>query len=412
VQSTRLAYTYTQPFVIATFYDTPNAGAFGSYKVLNLVEAGTELVRAATRIAAAPLADFASETGLARSADLDYVLTNGVSGASSHESLHTSLETGYQLSLDTRVAVMQSSFTAYISMATVLGSILLLVFVPILASVETSKDAIVLRFIQLPRLVRESLLKEQEQRMAALRFNFNDEEEEEEEDENAGLGGDAEEEVDWEVVMLRVAQTAAAAAGPGVPPPARSAKPPASSPLAVSKATAGGVAPASGAPASGSAESAGMALLRRGSVVAEGAAAPAKVVAPAAKATKAKARGAEGVVRVRKGYGSMLLMAAKFLGPIVALFCFFTAIYVRSQSTLALMLPVSSAQVAASNRASCTSEIMMDLYRFHGLTQDRLLVDLSYHSAIDTVQCITYHQKLLLFTCPLEDRGIYDIVRT
>ena len=117
-------------------------------------------------------------------------------------------------------------------------------------------------------------------------------------------------------------------------------------------------------------------------------------------------------VRVRKGYGSMLLMAAKFLGPIVALFCFFTAIYVRSQSTLALMLPVSSAQVAASNRASCTSEIMMDLYRFHGLTQDRLLVDLSYHSAIDTVQCITYHQKLLLFTCPLEDRGIYDIVRT
>ena len=57
VQSTRLAYTYTQPFVIATFYDTPNAGAFGSYKVLNLVEAGTELVRAATRIAAAPLAD-------------------------------------------------------------------------------------------------------------------------------------------------------------------------------------------------------------------------------------------------------------------------------------------------------------------------------------------------------------------
>ena len=132
VQATQLAYTYTKPFVVVTQYDTPHAGAFGSYMTLNLMETGTALMRAATRIAARDLSEIASETGLAGSADLMYMFTNGVSGAASHECLHTSLETGFQLSLDTRISVLQSSFTAYISMATVLGSFMLLIVVPIL----------------------------------------------------------------------------------------------------------------------------------------------------------------------------------------------------------------------------------------------------------------------------------------
>ena len=75
------------------------------------------------------------------------------------------------------------------------------------------------------------------------------------------------------------------------------------------------------------------------------------------------------------------------------------------------MLPVSSAQVAAANRASCTNELIMDFYRLFGMTQNRYVVDLTIASLIDTVDCVTYHQELLVYSRPLnhEARGPYDV---
>ena len=486
MQATQLAYTYTKPFVVVTQYDTPHAGAFGSYMTLNLMETGTALMRAATRIAARDLSEIASETGLAGSADLMYMFTNGVSGAASHECLHTSLETGFQLSLDTRISVLQSSFTAYISMATVLGSFMLLIVVPILLSVERAKDAIVLRFIQLPRLVRRSLHKDQESKMLALRINFSDDYDEDEENQPEGQGGTDmfgnldHKEVDWDEIMARVqhatrsvvaagrdhrdedahAEAAsagaaaagaagslggagllvdatgagahghpsavlAAAAGHRVAPEALPPFPAASgggSDLA-SPAAVAGVGAIRGAPASGSSATEGQeaSLLKKGDVRAGAivsADGPGKAmegaVAGAAAASRSVAAGkgskAAAAVRARKGCRSLLLLAAKFIGPIFVLFCFFTAIFVRSQQTLQQMLPVSSAQTAASNRASCTAEVIMDLYHMHINTQDRLVGDIEAGSAFDTVNCITYHQRLLLFTTPDLGHGPYDVV--
>ena len=488
VQATQLAYTYTKPFVVVTQYDTPHAGAFGSYMTLNLMETGTALMRAATRIAARDLSEIASETGLAGSADLMYMFTNGVSGAASHECLHTSLETGFQLSLDTRISVLQSSFTAYISMATVLGSFMLLIIVPILLSVEHAKDAIVLRFIQLPRLVRRSLHKDQESKMLALRINFSDDYDEDEENLPEGQGGTDmfgnldHKEVDWDEIMARVqhatrsvvaagrehrdedahAEAAsagavsagaagslggaglladatgaagagahghtsavlAAAAGHRVAPEAPPPFPAGVGSDLASPAAVAGVGAVRGAPASGSSATEGQEAsllkkgdVRAGAIVSAGMDGPGKarggaVAGAAASRSLAAGKGskAAAAVRARKGCRSLLLLAAKFIGPIFVLFCFFTAIFLRSQQTLQHMLPVSSAQTAASNRASCTAEVIMDLYHMHINTQDRLVGDIEAGSAFDTVNCITYHQRLLLFTTPDLGHGPYDKV--
>lgn len=173
MQTTTLAYTYTVPFIYTTDYETARAGTIGSVSLVNLVEAGNKLMTHFANIASTDLADLASETGKPGSADIEYILTNSVSGSASHESIHFALETGYELSLDTRTSMLAASVEAYLSMGSVLAIILFAIFLPILFSVESSKDEIVRRFISLPRIVRMHLHREAERRGLALRSTLN-----------------------------------------------------------------------------------------------------------------------------------------------------------------------------------------------------------------------------------------------
>ena len=76
--------------------------------------------------------------------------------------------------------------------------------------------------------------------------------------------------------------------------------------------------------------------------------------------------------------------------------------------TLERALALSSAQVASANRAACVRELYMDVRRTLMVTQDREFLKEERATTLDTLDCIHYHQELLMFgTEDLADRGTY-----
>jgi hypothetical protein len=216
IQGQALADSYTEPNILATRYDMPDSGNLGTYQRVNLFQAGLGIAASAAEIAMLPMTNISSE----RAPPVAYVLVNAVSGGISHEGIHSSLELGYAMSLDTRDIVEANSQGVYIAMSAILAFIAVFVFTPILLAIEGAKDAIVKRFVYLPQLVRLTLQKQAEKRLRALRRNYSEDDEDDDddlgEDEEAAAGGMDEngddDEVDWDRILTIINNTANAQA--------------------------------------------------------------------------------------------------------------------------------------------------------------------------------------------------------
>ena len=362
IQGEELESTYTIPNIVVTRYDTTDAGNTGAHQTVNLFQAGLGLSSTAAEISMLPLSNLTSE----RSPPVGYMLVNGVSGGHSHERVHESLEAGYAMSLDTRSSVALNAIIVYAGMSALLAVIAAFVFVPILLSIESSKDAIVKRFVYLPQLVRLTLHKQAENRLRALRRNYSEDDDDDDDDMaddeenmlgNAGVDDD-EDDVDWEQILSAANN----------PAPKRKHKE--------------NVPPIPEVPVKD------------------------KKWYQVGSLFQSKKRS---VPAYQKGTGSIIGLFAKFLGPLIALFFFFTIIYIVSVDTLSRTLSISSAQVASANRAACLRETLMDVQRTVMITQDRAFLHEELMTTKDSFQCIAYHQELLLFGTvdPNEDQGEY-----
>jgi len=421
VQGTPIAKLYSdaENFPLEpTYYNPPEAAgtAFGSFVRVNLFQAGLAIANEFNVIAAAPLANMTDDNW----APLLFVLTNCLPGGIAHETIHsTSLETGYANSVQTKLNVYNTAVYVYVSISAVLLLVGLAVFTPILVSIENSKDEIVKSFVSLPPRVKLALQQQAENRVTDLRRNFSDEDDEDDDDEETsadgegeggaadggggggdggrgasradrdGGGGYADEDVDWDAV-IRLTRKEAAAAERGL----------ASSASMHAGRAAGGRGGAAAAPAA--AGDGGDGCCARACRCSR---------APGGRPGSARAAGAgAGARKYKKSSRSALLLFAKFLGPLFALFAFFSAIFIQSQTTLTSVLALSSGQVSAAYRTACTRETMMDLTRAVMVHSDRTFFLVELSATLDTIDCVRYHEQLLMFGIKNEEpRGDYAL---
>lgn len=401
VQGTELAHSYIMPAITETRYDTNDAGNLGKFRKINMLTAGLDLSGTAAQISKVPLANLSSER-YGANGGVALILVNGVSGGNTHEVINDSMESGYGASLVTRSQVQYNLMCVYAGMSALLLLIAVLVFIPILLSIESAKDAIVTRFVYLPHLVRVALHRQAEKRAMTIRRNHSEDDDDDDEgfgneDEEAGgmhqVDGqrgmdqdDDEDDVDWDQVIATVNNASSGEAKMTVS--RANAAHSASSSAAVYPADPHGHHHHDGHIGADSHHH-HHGLLHK----LRGAFSP-RVAKPSA---------------YRKGSSSVLLLFAKFLGPLVALFLFFTTIFIVSSNTLNTTLSLSSAQVSAANRATCSRELLMDLRRTVMITQDRNFLIQEKSSTEDTADCIEYQQHLLLFGDTTGGpRGEYD----
>ncbi|RYG56333.1 hypothetical protein EON66_03155, partial [archaeon] len=90
---------------------------------------------------------------------------NGVPGGNIHEGLHFSMENGFDLSNDSESRVFWTQVIVFIAMCSLLVFIGMFVYLPILYAIESAKDAIVIKFVELPLLVRKMLFAQASRRV-------------------------------------------------------------------------------------------------------------------------------------------------------------------------------------------------------------------------------------------------------
>lgn len=230
------------------------------------------------------------------------------------------------MSVQTKESVRETALFVYVSISAILAAVGLIVFAPILISIEGSKDAIVKRFVFLPPLVKLALQKQSEKRALTLKRNFSDADEEEEGD-NFGLGDDDvggdekgismdgknlasgvpyaegdnnDGDVDWDAVMAQV-----------------KAKEQARAMRAKSVAAAAG---------SESAPSTAVDVLT--TALGVGGSAFPTALSVASVWSRWLHTGSRSNASYKKSSTSVVLLFGKFLGPLLALFLFFTVMFI------------------------------------------------------------------------------------
>jgi len=430
IETTNRASDYTTRYITAYRFDTPSAGKTGELQVLNLFEAGIELAAAVTQVAATPLSNLSNDFD----PNVRWSLINGVPAGNVHEQIHHSIELGSEMSMDAYSGVLGTQKIVFGSMISLLAVIAVLVFLPILISIEKAKDAIVIQFVELPMMVRGMLYKQAMLRVRTLRRNYVNTEEDDSgsdsssEDGNqaAALGdasnndsrvinGDGDEDggedteaagaVDWRSVLrnslaspiiIRRKWQAAERAVAGSPD--------------VGEGSSGGTAdPASGT-ATGTAPSpAGfkrsMRLHATSTVVAGSGS------GSGGRATRSRKKPARSGPAYRKSWHSFGFLIAFFIGPLGALAVFFTVIFASTTVMTTRALTLSSVATAAAQRASCTRETDMDIRRALMAYADRPLMQNQWNLVDDTANCMQYHMRLLAFgrDPALPDRGLYAL---
>jgi hypothetical protein len=245
----------------------------------------------------------------------------------------------------------------YGSMMGLLAILTFAVFLPILNNVENSKDTIVIRFIELPAMVKRTLHAQAQRRFKALRSQYvNDDDSGEE----SGSGDDSDDEpaagataarfdteddgadFDWKSMMRK----------------------------------AGGSAGSVGSSHTGDYGGGDNPALRA-------AAQPSRSVS-----TSKNGRA------YRKSSWSFLALLGKFVGPLLALCIFFTVIYATSTVYAARLLTLASISTSATSRALCARSTVVDIKRFQYMYADRNYIDIHRNQTLSSVDCVEYWQHL------------------
>lgn len=114
----------------------------------------------------------------------------------------------------------------------------------------------------------------------------------------------------------------------------------------------------------------------------------------------AKAAAAAAVKPFRKSWRSFMLLLLRFQGPLLALLVFFSVTFGVSMHELDTTLALSSAALAATDRATCSRELVMDLRRLVGTWAERPFVKARYLDLAEVRDCINYNNQLLAFGRP------------
>jgi hypothetical protein len=339
---TTASASYTVKRITVVRFDVPGAPAEGVTEVMNLFEAGMAFASKLAQIAVTPLHNL---TQYANN-DVRFANVNAIPGGNIHEQLHATMEAGYSLSLEAKDQVIQSQLTIFISMVGILAFFSVCVFLPILFFIERAKDAIVVRFVELPPLVRSILLAQAVKRYKALKQNYLDDDEEEEEDdedddldelglpqradrdkvrdpddETGQVSGDPDD-VDWNKVMNTSANTS--------------------------------------------------------------------------KSKRSKSRKSN-APSYRKSLRSFIFLVLEFIGPLLSLIGFFVIVFAMSLAYINKALVLSSIAASATARSSCSREVMMDLIRMVTVVADRPFMSIQDGMVLDTADCISYYLHLLAF---------------
>jgi hypothetical protein len=99
----------------------------------------------------------------------------------------------------------------------------------------------------------------------------------------------------------------------------------------------------------------------------------------------------------KKSWRSLAVLMAKFIGPLVALVGFYTAVYFSSMSTLDDTFVVSSIMVTSVTRTTCTREALVNAREMLLQNWDRAFTVHKYHQLLDVIECVTKHDRLLTY---------------
>lgn len=358
IQQTTASSTYTRPYVMSILFDQPDAPPSGAQVVTNLFEAGVMVAKQIGQAAASPFVSLANDS----QPYVAFTFINSLPGGVPHETLHASLEYGFTLSEQSAASVQQQQVWIYGIMMVVLAIIAFAIFLPILTKIEAAKDAIAVKFLELPILVRRALYQQALKRFKTIRRSYVTDDDEEDGDTDATSSGDEKQgptliedtfgnaemgndqgsiegDIDW-TRLLRTAGTSASTPGAS----------------------------------------------RRG-----------HASSMSTKSSKASSRPSKPRKTYSKSAWSFLILIGQFIGPLLALAAFFTCIFAMSTIYLKRLTILASIAAAATSRASCSRELIMDVQRLMSVNADRSYMANTFGFVVDTADCIQYWQRLMQY---------------
>ena len=97
----------------------------------------------------------------------------------------------------------------------------------------------------------------------------------------------------------------------------------------------------------------------------------------------------------RKSCWSLAWLVIGFIGPLIALFIYFTVVFIFALAKLDMTIALSSAAFAAASRSSCGPELLMDVRFMATRYADRPFIQQRIFSAADTGVCLKWNSDLL-----------------
>lgn len=376
---------YVARYVTLTRFDLPGAGKLGKIVYANLIEAGLTYSSLAAQAAIAPL----SLLGRQDEALMKFLYLQGLPAGIVHESLHASMESGFSetVAAQQRVILVQIAvFSAMSGLLIIIG----LIFIFIVRSIEKDADKIVVRFVELPVIVRKMLFSQSVHRLRILRRNYagDYEDEEEDDDDEEGMGGGKElGEMDFDFAALDRQPEGALNEGDGEGRVVEEDEADVDWDQVLGDPN--NLRTRSQSPGNRFASTRSFEVPSTRNIGGSGG------------SSSRRRRSSKTTKKYRKSSRSFLVRLARFIGPLIALFAFFATLFAASYITAETAFTQAAIATSAARRASCSREAVIDVRRAVSAHAENTPYGVvSYSAATDVGACLLYHQELLAFGFP------------
>ena len=250
--------------------------------------------------------------------------------------------------------------------------------------VEREKDVITVSFVKLAPLARHFLLASAERRLASLRANLSTDE-----DADDAVAGEDEEDA-----LVRIVDPSAAMSAAGAN-------------AAVANEAKAYELNEEGEP-DWTALMADMELKRASAALKRRTESPGVVLRllSCCCGRRGRAKGGDDGA-FRKSARSFAALVARFVGPLLAVFTFFTVLYVTTTNALNQGMELDKALVGSANRGACSREVFMNARRDMMAYGERSFIGNRWSTVVDTAICVEAHEGLMALSVRGESRGIY-----
>jgi hypothetical protein len=334
------AASYNNRYITMVDFGALSSSPFGSIVVRNLVEVGSYFSSVMYQLVTADRSVFADRTNPL----LDSIMLQFLRYGNGHETLQTSMNLGFDITMRSRDAIAKQQTATFAAMVVVLIVAGLGVFLPILKNIDRDSDAIMLQFVHLPLPVRSDLCDQANKRVTLLRRDFGDdgEADSDESDDDAsgryeGQQNDGSHVIDMQPRLLNSDDENVVRFHPSLP----TSKQP----------------------------GAALSAHRR------------RKLAPTYK----------------KNGWAFVRLALRFLFPLLLLLLFFIVLYAQFMTTLGSVFTLTAISAAANRRGQCARQSLIELRKLQYLTSDRAYIRNVFWSAMQAVDCVTLHNRLLAF---------------